>query len=120
MTGGTPPAAGGRRSARVSSESVQRAYSSLARQYIDALGSVEQVHPDDLAFIRRHLGQARGRVLDIGCGPGHLSGFLHSLDVDVSGIDLVPEFLAHARRSHPGVGFEVGSALDVERPDGSL
>ena len=100
--------------------SVQRAYSRVAEQYTDLFGSVERVHPGDLELIRRHLAQLSGPVLDLGCGPGHLSGFLHSLDADVTGIDLVPEFIAHARSTHPGVRFEMGSMVGLERPPGSV
>jgi SAM-dependent methyltransferase len=99
---------------------IQRAYSLLAEQYISLFGSVEHVHPGDLELIGRHLAQLSGPVLDLGCGPGHLTGFLRSLHVDVTGIDLVPEFIAHARSTHPGVRFEVGSMVDMERPAGSV
>jgi SAM-dependent methyltransferase len=51
---------------------------------------VEQVRADDLALIGRHLGRVSGPVLDLGCRPGHLTGFLRSLHNDVTGIDLVP------------------------------
>ncbi|NYD23308.1 methyltransferase domain-containing protein [Kineococcus aurantiacus] len=104
----------------MSSPDVQQAYSSLARQYIDLLGSVEAVHRDDLRLIERHLGHLTGPVLDLGCGPGHLTGHLHAAGCEVTGIDLVPEFIAHARRTHPGVPFEVGSLLDVARADASV
>ncbi|WP_432482911.1 class I SAM-dependent DNA methyltransferase [Kineococcus esterisolvens] len=104
----------------MSSLDVQRAYSSLAQQYIDLLGSVETVHPDDLRLIERHLGHLSGPVLDLGCGPGHLTGFLHAAGCQVAGIDLVPEFIAHARQAHPDVPFEVGSLTDVARPDASV
>lgn len=99
---------------------MQRAYSLLFERYIDLFGSVEHVHADDLALIGRHLGQVSGPVLDLGCGPGHLTGFLRSLHADVTGIDLVPEFIAHARRAHPAARFEVGSMSDLGRPDGSV
>jgi SAM-dependent methyltransferase len=87
---------------------------------IDLLGSVERVHADDLALIGRHLGQVSGPVLDLGCGPGHLTGFLRSLSADVTGIDLVPEFIAHGRRAYPAARFELGSMSDLGRPAGSV
>jgi trans-aconitate methyltransferase len=99
---------------------VQRAYSRRAEQYISLFGSVEHVHPGDLALIGRHLAQLSGPVLDLGCGPGHLTGFLRSRHADVTGIDPVPEFIAHARSTHPGVRFEVGSMVDFERPAESV
>lgn len=101
---------------------MQQAYSLLAQRYIDAVGSLEHVHPDDLAFLDRHLRPVSGPVLDLGCGPGHLTGYLRSTHPDVTGIDLVPEFLEHARMNHPSARFEVGSILDLDgvRTPGSV
>ncbi|WP_432483428.1 methyltransferase domain-containing protein [Kineococcus esterisolvens] len=61
-----------------------------------------------------------GPVLDLGCGPGHLAGLLRSAGSAATGIDLVPELVAHARRAHPAARFEVGSPTDVVRPDGPV
>ncbi len=49
-----------------------------------------------------------------------MTGFLSSAGADVTGIDLVPEFVAHARKAHPAARFEVGSMTDIGRPDGSV
>jgi SAM-dependent methyltransferase len=95
-------------------EKVRQAYTSVAELYIGLFGTSQQVHADDLAFIGRHLASP-GTVLDLGCGPGHLSGYLRSLGVDATGIDMVPEFIAHAQAAHPSVEFQLGSMerLDV-------
>jgi SAM-dependent methyltransferase len=99
---------------------VAQAYSALAGRYIELFGSVDSVHPDDLRLIEAHLGRSAGPVLDLGCGPGHLSAFLAATGSPVTGIDLVPEFLAHARHSHPDVTFELGSLAELDRPDASV
>ena len=90
-------------------------YSAIAPLYIDLFGDIGATHPDDLAFIEGHLGGAAGPVLDAGCGPGHLTDHLHRMGVDAWGLDLVPEFVDHARAAHPRVPFRLGSlhALDV-------
>jgi SAM-dependent methyltransferase len=61
-----------------------------------------------------------GPVADIGCGPGHVTGHLHTLGVDAFGIDLSPGMVAVARRDHPGLRFEVGSMTDLGLPDASV
>jgi SAM-dependent methyltransferase len=88
---------------------VRQAYGNLAAQYISLFGSSAQVHPDDLALITRHLSIRPGAVLDVGCGPGHLTEHLRLLDVDAYGIDLVPEFIDHARATYTAGRYELGS-----------
>jgi hypothetical protein len=63
---------------------------------------------------------APGPVVDVGCGPGAVTAYLHGLGLDVAGIDLSPEMVAIARRDHPQVRFEVGSMTELDRPGASL
>lgn len=99
---------------------VRDAYASVADLYIELFGTSQQVHADDLAFIGRHLSIRPGSVLDLGCGPGHLTGYLRSLGVDASGIDLVPEFIAHAKTAHPDGRYQLGSMKSLDVGNGSL
>ena len=94
-------------------EKIQQAYGKVADLHIELFGTAEQVHADDLAFIDRHLSDREGKVLDLGCGPGHLTAYLHARAVDVSGIDPDPEFIAHARITHPDVDFRLGSIAGI-------
>jgi SAM-dependent methyltransferase len=93
---------------------VRRAYSSMSEQYIGLFDGDFRPHEDDTAFVRQHLTGLPGPVLDLGCGPGHWTGYLHSLGVDVTGIDMVPEFVAHARANHPGPEFRLGSMTEAD------
>ena len=101
-------------------EAVRRAYGVVAEQYIELFGSSSQVHADDLALIDRHLSIRPGLVLDVGCGPGHLTARLRSLGVDASGIDLVPNFIDHARATYPAGRYELGSMHRLPAPDRSV
>jgi SAM-dependent methyltransferase len=56
-------------------ELVRMAYGAMAQRYITLFGSSAQVLEDDLALITRHLSIVPGVVLDVGCGPGHLTDF---------------------------------------------
>lgn len=93
--------------------SVRDAYSTKSQQYIDLFDGDWDVHEVDAAFIRRHLSGAEGPVLDLGCGPGYWTAYLHQLGAQAAGIDLVPEFIEHARSTHPGPEFRLGSMTDV-------
>lgn len=92
---------------------VTQAYEAVAEQYVELFGAVDRVPAQDLEVIGRCLGPIAGPVVDLGCGPGHLTAFLASVHPDVTGIDRVPAFLAHARRAHPGVRFEEASLLEL-------
>lgn len=94
------------------------AYSSLSEQYIALFDG--DFTTDESALVRRHLTGRAGPILDAGCGPGHWSGYLHAAGADVTGVDLVPEFLAHARATYPGPRFEQGTMTALDAPDGSI
>lgn len=100
---------------RATRQAVAEAYSAVAQPYIDLCGN-GQTHEADADLIRRHLTGLDGPVLDLGCGPGHWTAFLHEHGAAVSGLDLVPEFLAHARATCPGLTFRQGSMADAEGP----
>lgn len=104
----------------ISEERVPVAYGALADQYISLFGSIDRVNPDDVAMLSRHLTSLRGPVVDAGCGPGHVTAHLAALGVDVRGIDVCREFIAHARETYPQVGFEIGSLRSLPAPDESL
>ncbi len=61
-----------------------------------------------------------GRVADIGCGPGRVTAHLHSLGLDVFGIDLSPAMVELAGRLYPHLSFVQGSMMRLDLPDGSL
>jgi protein-tyrosine phosphatase len=73
-----------------------------------------------LAGFAELVNAAPGPVLEVGSGPGAVTAYLHSLGLDISGIDLTPEMVAVARRDHPHVRYEVGSMTDLQLPDASL
>jgi len=99
---------------------VRDAYTSMSEPYIALVGDGTNAHEDDVDLIRRHLIGLDGPVLDLGCGPGHWTAFLHSLGADVIGVDLVPEFIAHAQATHPGLDVRQGSMTELDLPDHSV
>nr|WP_170863511.1 class I SAM-dependent methyltransferase [Micromonospora sediminimaris] len=104
----------------MSNQPVRDAYSSMSAQYIALFDGGGQAHADDTALIRDQLAGLDGAVLDLGCGPGHWTAYLHSLGVEVTGIDLVPEFIDHARANFPGPAFRLGSMTELDVPDHSV
>jgi trans-aconitate methyltransferase len=50
------------------------------------------------------------RILDIGCGTGHLTAQIASFGAEVMGIDSSPDMIAQARAHYPGLRFDVADA----------
>ena len=99
---------------------VGAAYAERAGEYIDALGFIEATAEQDRELIGAWAGEVTGRILDVGCGPGHWTAWLHARGDDIEGIDPVPAFIDHATVTYPGVPFRVGQAEHLHVEDGSL
>ncbi|MBN1230236.1 MAG: class I SAM-dependent methyltransferase [Anaerolineales bacterium] len=61
-----------------------------------------------------------GKVLDIGCGPGQITKYLHDLGANVSGSDLSPQMIDKAKEIFPEIPFFEGDMADLQLPDESL
>ena len=60
---------------------------------------------------------ARGsRVLDAGCGPGRVGGYLFEVGHDVVGVDVDPVLIAAAHEDHPGPRWLVGDLAELDLP----
>lgn len=58
---------------------------------------------------------ARGsRVLDAGCGPGRVGGYLHAVGHTVVGVDVDPELIAAAEEDHPGPRWIVADLAELD------
>ncbi|MEV6178323.1 class I SAM-dependent methyltransferase [Streptomyces sp. NPDC052015] len=98
-------------------------YDAVADDYADHFRDVLAALPLDRAVLGAYaelVGEG-AKVADVGCGPGRVTGFLASLGLSVSGLDLSESMLTIARRENPGIRFEQGSMLKLTgHPDGSL
>lgn len=99
---------------------MQRAYGARAAEYAEHLGRMDAVAQPDRELVRSWAQTLTGPVLDVGCGPGHWTAFLHADGIPVTGVDPTPEFIAHARSAYPGVAFRNGRAERLEVAEGSL
>src|SRR5262245_41868721 len=64
--------------------------------------------------------QAGSRVLDVACGPGFLTAAAAERGASAVGIDFSGAQVAAARRSHPGLRFEVADAQQLPFADASF
>lgn len=73
-----------------------------------------------LAAAFADLADARGRVLDVGSGPGALTGELLARGARVVAVDPSPSFLAAARRRHPDAAVVEGRIEELPFEDAAF
>jgi SAM-dependent methyltransferase len=74
---------------------------------------------DDLAGEARFVDAMapRGaRILDAGCGPGRLGGYLAKAGHDVVGVDVDPALIEAAKQDYPGPRWLVGDLAELDLP----
>lgn len=103
---------------------VREAYDTVAESYAQLVPGLSAESSLDVAmldsFAARVRSSADGPVLDAGCGPGRITAYLHSLQLDISGLDLSPAMVEIARRTHPSLQFAVGTLQQLGVADESL
>ncbi|MFF4330630.1 class I SAM-dependent methyltransferase [Streptomyces sp. NPDC001591] len=88
-----------------------------------ALPDDPAVRPLDRALLDAFAAFARGAggaVADLGCGPGLVTAYLARRGLRAFGVDLSPAMVAVARRTYPGLRFEVGRTAALDVADGAL
>lgn len=104
----------------MSFDEVRDAYSARAAEYTDAVGKIEHATQRDREALLAWARAVDGPILDVGCGPGQWTSFLHHQGIDIEGVDPVESFLADARTRDPHVRYRTGRAEDLGVADGSL
>ncbi|WP_030384878.1 class I SAM-dependent methyltransferase [Streptomyces sp. NRRL S-241] len=107
--------------------SVRASYDAVAVDYARLVSAELAGKPLDRAmlaafaeYVRDDAGGGGRAVADLGCGPGRLTAHLDGLGVRAFGVDLSPAMVAVARRTYPGLRFEVGSMAALDVADGVL
>lgn len=95
-------------------------YDAIAVGYAEYFEGEMEREPYGLAMLGAFAQVVQGRVVDVGCGPGWVTGFLAERGVDVYGVDLSAGMLDVARKGNPGLRFVEGSMTALDEADGSL
>jgi SAM-dependent methyltransferase len=102
-------------------DALRTGYATVARAYREHLADELAGKPLDRALLTAFAEQAGGgRILDLGCGPGHVARYLADRGAIVEGVDLSPAMIDEARASQPGLAFQVGDMFALPHAAGSL
>ncbi|BBX06365.1 class I SAM-dependent methyltransferase [Mycolicibacterium aichiense] len=89
-----------------------------SRWYIERFRAMARAG-DDLVGEARFVDAmaARGsHILDAGCGPGRVGGYLASVGHHVVGVDVDPALIEAAEEDHPGPRWLVGDLAELDLP----
>lgn len=96
---------------------VRSSYDEIAASYAEHLVDELPGLPFETWLLGRVVDHARGLpVVEVGCGPGHVTAYLSERGADATGIDLSPGMVAEARRRFAGPTYEVGDLRRLTRP----
>lgn len=86
--------------------------------YIDRFRSMQRAGKDLAGEARLIDAMAKrgARILDAGCGPGRVGGYLAAAGHDVVGVDVDPALIAAAEQDHPGPRWLVGDLAELDLP----
>jgi SAM-dependent methyltransferase len=103
---------------------IRESYDTVAADYAERVPPPAKLDPLSRAMLAGFAELVRaadlGPVADLGCGPGHVTAYLHQLGVPAFGVDLSPRMIELARRAHPDLRFVRGSMTALELGDDAL
>jgi len=102
--------------------SIRENYNRLAKEYAAHVFDELQHKPLDRELLDRFASEVRGRgrVCDMGCGPGQVARYLADTGVSAFGLDLSPGLLDEARGLNPDLSFHQGDMTALDIPSASL
>ena len=104
------------------SDDTRASYDTVAARYADEIATELANKPFDRDFLDRFAEsvKGKGKVVELGCGPAHVSAYLKERGVDITGLDLSPLMVQQAKRLFPDLNVIVGNMLDLPFESGSL
>jgi len=99
-------------------QQVRTSYDAVAAAYADHLvDELVEGLPFERWLLDRVAAHADGApVVEVGCGPGHVTAYLAEAGADATGIDLSPGMVAEARARFPDGDYQIGDLRRLMRP----
>jgi SAM-dependent methyltransferase len=82
--------------------------------------ATQELRPPEVVFLLHYAELLSGRILEIGCGAGRITGYLGARGGGVLGLDISPAMIDYCRQHYSDITFEVGDVRELGRfADGS-
>jgi ubiquinone/menaquinone biosynthesis C-methylase UbiE len=112
----------------MNSDEVRGAYDIVAGRYHARFADELARKPFDCAWldafaalaVRERRDACALRVVEVGCGDGHVAAYLAARGLLIEGLDLSPEMVRVAKHAYPQLTFHVGDALALRFDDASV
>ena len=96
---------------------VRSSYDTVAAAYADALAGELAELPFERWLLERVVDLAGyAPVVEVGCGPGHVTAFLADCGAAATGFDLSAGMVEQARARYPQASYDVGDLRRLMRP----
>lgn len=102
-------------------KTIAASYDIVAEEYARRIYGELAHKPFDCGKLSHFAGLIRdqGHIVDMGCGPGHVTRFVKDLEKSVCGIDISPGMVDIARRLHPDIAFVTDDMENLSATDDS-
>jgi len=107
----------------MSRENIINCYNTTAGAYAAALFNELAHKPLDRLLLKQFAeeNKNKGKMIDLGCGPGQTTRFLADSGVkDIIGTDLSAGMIEKAKELSPDLQFQIADMLKLDFPDGSF
>ncbi len=103
-------------------DAIRQSYDRIVDEYARRIHRELEGKPSDRDILSRFAKtvEGSGEICDLGCGPGHVTQYLHSRGVTVFGLDISTRMVEQAQRLNPGMRFQSGDMFRLDIPDGAL
>jgi len=103
-------------------EEVREGYDVVAQAYHERFRDELDSKPFDQTWLNEFgkMLVPGARVVEVGCGDGHVADYLFRQGIRIEGLDLASEMVAVAQTAYPHLNFECGDILRLPYEDNSF
>lgn len=76
--------------------------------------NLKNMMDSEISLIKKYF---KGKILDLGCGVGRTTKYIHDSGFNVIGVEIVGDMVKRAKEIYPGIKFEQGDACELKFTD---